>query len=230
MVVGLLILSQVALAGACFGVICMLVVDLVAPVGRASDMVRTDAGAQALAGCPRQKRERLLCWLGGSGLGAAAAVAFWLRQAAPQALIGLAMSSLLMFCSIYDTRTLRIPNLVSGLVLALGVAAAWLDDRLMEGAVLCLAVALGLAALDMALRRARARPALGGGDIKLLAAVSVWLGVDLFPACLVLAAASALVWAKARGLAPGEKLPFGPFIAGSAVLVALFARKAWPCW
>jgi prepilin peptidase CpaA len=123
----------------------------------------------------------------------------------------LAFGALLVAASCWDVLKLRIPNFIPlGLVLLFvfqlligpGVPAP-LDHLLAMG--LALLVLLPLFALNM----------LGGGDVKLLAAVALWLGKDQLAALLVLVGIVgglfALLWLALRWLIRtglrGRRLP-----------------------
>lgn len=65
---------------------------------------------------------------------------------------------------------------------------------------------------------------MGGGDLKLLAAIGAWLGPLGCIAVVVLASVSGalvgVVLHKMQRLRPGGYLPFGPFLSGSAIVLA----------
>jgi leader peptidase (prepilin peptidase) / N-methyltransferase len=66
---------------------------------------------------------------------------------------------------------------------------------------------------------------MGYGDFKLLAAIGAWMGWQVLPAAVLIAAAVGLIYAAATSMtgrrAPAQPIPFGPFlaIAGWACLV-----------
>jgi len=66
---------------------------------------------------------------------------------------------------------------------------------------------------------------MGAGDVKLLAAVGAWLGVKmLLPVVLgasVIGAAVGIALKLGPGLREGRYVPFGPFLAGAALVVML---------
>lgn len=109
--------------------------------------------------------------------------------------------------------------------------ASW--GRMIAGGVLVLAVMLAAAAL---FQRTRGEAGVGGGDVKLLAALGFWLGPAGGLACVALSCLVALaVWAMTRGrravagarssrqtkVAGGAGLPMGPAIALSALALVL---------
>ena len=123
----------------------------------------------------------------------------------------LGFGALLLAASVSDVLRLRIPNPIPlgllalfALELVLGTSPAAPYDHLMAMG-LALAVLLPLFALDM----------LGGGDVKLLAAVALWLGMTKLAALLILVGIAggifALLWLALRWLVrtglPGRSLP-----------------------
>jgi leader peptidase (prepilin peptidase)/N-methyltransferase len=70
---------------------------------------------------------------------------------------------------------------------------------------------------------------LGFGDVKLAATGGIWLGWEIFPAVVTLAAIGAILWvagaaAVSRGWPRGQKIPFGAFLAPAIWLCWLYAR------
>ena len=123
----------------------------------------------------------------------------------------LGFGALLLAASVSDVLRLRIPNPIPlgllalfALELVLGTGPAAPFDHLMAMG-LALAVLLPLFALDM----------LGGGDVKLLAAVALWLGMTKLAPLLILVGIAggmfALLWLALRWLVrtglPGRSLP-----------------------
>ena len=125
-----------------------------------------------------------------------------------------------------DLARLRLPDVLTLPLLALGLAeAAWrapwaLGDRL-AGAVAGFAA---LWAVNAAYRALRGREGLGLGDAKLLAALGAWLGWQVLPALVLLAAGGALVAVLA--LMPGagarQRVPFGAFLGLAGFAVGMF--------
>jgi len=111
-----------------------------------------------------------------------------------------AFGALLLAASCFDVLRLRIPNMIpAGLValfslrIILGSSVPAPLDHLMA-MVLALLILLPLFALDM----------LGGGDVKLVAAVALWLGMNQLAALLILVGIVggifAVVWLAMRWL------------------------------
>ncbi|MEY4563125.1 MAG: hypothetical protein RLZZ618_2402 [Pseudomonadota bacterium] len=80
----------------------------------------------------------------------------------------------------------------------------------------------------------RGEPAMGAGDFKLLAALGAWLGVQmLVPLVLAASLVGAVVGIAMKfgpGLREGRYVPFGPFLAGGAVLVMLAGPQRVMGW
>jgi len=116
------------------------------------------------------------------------------------ALIGLApLITLLFVAAVIDARQRRIPNWLSfGLLLAgLGRAIAWGSSGAVEHALLGVLVGGAIPLVLFAIS------ALGGGDVKLLAAVGAWIGpgpvLTVFCVEAILGMAIVLVQAAAQG-------------------------------
>ena len=133
----------------------------------------------------------------------------------------------LVWASLVDARTGRLPDPLTLACLALSAALALAKGWTALGAGL--AVAGGAFVVLEALRRlfihARGAPGLGFGDVKLIAALAVWTGLATAWG-VVLASCTGLLFMLARRPASGT-IAFGPFIAG-AVWTVGFVREAWP--
>jgi leader peptidase (prepilin peptidase)/N-methyltransferase len=142
---------------------------------------------------------------------------------------------LLMILAFIDFDTMRLPNVlvatmaaagVAGVVWAsvAGVAAVPLVDS--GGATPALFAAAGVLlgagvplAISWAYRALRGRPGMGMGDVKLLAAIGVFLGPYVLLALFfgsVLGALVAVIQRSDRD----QKIPFGPFLVAGAVFTA----------
>lgn len=134
---------------------------------------------------------------------------------------------LLAAVAVIDLRRGIIPDWLNG-----AIAAAGLIRPLSVGAqAMLLAAGEGLLAGAMALvlrwayRRWRGIQGLGLGDVKFVAAVTPWIGLEALPAALLiasLAGLAAVVCSRLAGNRPTAKtrLPFGPYLA-------LGAAAAW---
>jgi leader peptidase (prepilin peptidase)/N-methyltransferase len=146
-----------------------------------------------------------------------------------RALLVSALALVLLAAAIIDLKTLRLPD---GLTLATamlgGVLAALRSlDTLLIGLV---AAALTFAVLEVVRSAYVARrrvPGLGQGDVKLAAALALWLGMAT-PWALAAAALIGVVWAMmARNR--GERFAFGPALAAGALAIGIGAEALrWP--
>ena len=124
---------------------------------------------------------------------------------------GLLLVGLLVALAVADFRGLILPDWLTALVAASGLAAS------------------ALGGVAIAYRRLRGLDGLGFGDVKLVAAGGVWTGLEGLPWLLVCACAGALLYAAARAargipLGRTDRLPFGPFLAGGIVAGWLVTR------
>lgn len=77
--------------------------------------------------------------------------------------------------------------------------------------------------------KATGKEGLGFGDVKLIAALGLWVGLSGLPLTLLIAAFSAMPVFLIARLIKGESvpLPFGPFLIAGAWLVHLYQLKLW---
>lgn len=176
------------------------------------------------------------------------------------AVIYLLFAALLVTAAVIDLRTLRIPN-----VLIVGLGALWLVWRVAlacggmiagtdfltsflapdpfkhvsfaNGIIGSVALGGGLLVVMAVYEAVSKKRAMGGGDIKLLAVVGLFLGIErgivcLFVACVV-CLLFALLWPRVQwgdrsvatesGYPVLRELPFGPSIAiGAAAALFVF--------
>ena len=132
----------------------------------------------------------------------------------------LVLGAALIWLSVIDLRSFRLPDRLTLPLLAIGLIFSFLlkwDELYWR----ILAAALGfilLYAVAQLYYRLRGRHGLGLGDAKLLAASGAWLGIEGIPATLLLASCTALCAALASTLAgrtitTDTRMPFGPFLA-----------------
>lgn len=157
-----------------------------------------------------------------AGASSAAVAVAMLPAAQWPAAIGLAM--LLIFIAAYDVRTLKIFDLASAGVAGLGLLAA-LQRGAPGGAVIgALMVGALLFSAAELFRRVRGKAGLGGGDVKLAAALCLWTGPGLAGVALIASCAAALIWTIA--LRPPERIAFAPFLALGFWVVGLVGAAA----
>lgn len=135
----------------------------------------------------------------------------------------------LLAIAVWDMRTRRIPNTLIAVLLAvdwLMFVASGPDSAHLARVGACsllagcavLAVGVGFDALAIRIRGVRA---IGGGDVKLVAAFAAMpscesLGLVLFIACFL-----ALLYALVSGKGRRDTIPFGPFLASGFTFVAI---------
>lgn len=122
---------------------------------------------------------------------------------------------LLLLCSLNDIRRRKIPNLLAALILGAGIL-----HMILYGSLLNSLSGLLLPAAPLLLLR-RYSGSIGAGDIKLIAAVGVWLGgllnLALFGAACLLCALVLLLKQTVRRQMPGS-VPLAPFLAVPVIL------------
>jgi leader peptidase (prepilin peptidase)/N-methyltransferase len=148
-------------------------------------------------------------------------------------LVLLALASLLL--AWIDLRRGIIPDWLNLAIAALGLARIAITD---DWPLVLSAAAEGIltGAIVWLLRwlyfRLRQRHGLGLGDVKLLAAAAIWVGIADIPMLLLVASLAALAAAGILHLA-GEKmtrqtaLPFGPFVALGLLATLALQQTGW---
>ncbi|MCL2715548.1 MAG: A24 family peptidase [Alphaproteobacteria bacterium] len=140
--------------------------------------------------------------------------------------------------SVIDLRQGILPDRLNLSVAVLGLAFAVIRDGAGAGAEAAIhgTVAGILFFLLQRLYRAlRHRDGLGLGDVKFLAAATVWVGLAGVPLLLLIASLSALVAALSLQLA-GQKmtlrttLPFGPFLAAGLLVTLMLEYLTAMFW
>jgi leader peptidase (prepilin peptidase)/N-methyltransferase len=160
----------------------------------------------------------------------------WRLGFGPQALLWGAWAAVLLAMSLVDWDTTLLPDEMTLPLLWCGLAAAALGWTLplssaLWGAVLGYG---GLWCVVWAFERVTGKEAMGGGDLKLLAALGAWLGpMALLPVLFLASLSGAAVGLgmKARGrLREGRFVPFGPFLAGAGWVVAMWGHGPLLNW
>jgi leader peptidase (prepilin peptidase)/N-methyltransferase len=148
----------------------------------------------------------------------------------PTAIAGAVFGWLLLAVAAIDAVSYRIPNLLNFAIAVLGLVAGAaglapaFDDRLIGGVA-------GFAALwlvSAGYRYSRGRTGLGGGDVKLLGAIGLWLGWRALPWVVLIACIIGLAWALLRRLKSGDRLPFGTLLAAGAFAAWIAGRTVFP--
>jgi len=131
--------------------------------------------------------------------------------------------------AVHDLTTMLIPDL---LTVALGALAlvvqgleGWWPSEMVRQAGLALGVAAALLAFSLAYTALRGQTGVGFGDVKLIAASGVLVGVWGVGMQLLLASVAAIAFVLIRAirlrrpLSGRMRVPFGAFLAPAAVLV-----------
>ena len=155
--------------------------------------------------------------LGGLLLGAVLLLRPW-----PQSVAEAALAITLLVLALVDLKTLTLP--IAGVVVAAVLCAflGWFSGTLFTNLIVALLVYAGLRGLAEGFRRLRGKTMLGGGDIKLIAALILWLGPDIFIA-LSIGSLLGLVQIKLAPARPGL-IAFGPAIMAGALVMGLCIR------
>jgi len=168
--------------------------------------------------------------IGAAGLVAVAASLY----AAPgiAGLAGAGFGLIMLAVAVIDARRLVIPDELSALAFALGLADVgferWPDmpAPALEALIRAGAMAAVFFAFRFAYRRLRGREGMGLGDVKLAGVAGIWLDWPSLPIAIEIAALGALAFVAMarigarRAPDPLAKLPFGAF----------FAPAIWMCW
>ena len=129
--------------------------------------------------------------------------------------------------ALVDGRTHEIPNGI--LLFAAAVRLAFLPlmdvpvlEQLAGMAVGALSVSAPLLVLSLVMDKALGRESLGGGDLKLLFVLGLYMRWPEMLLLLLLGCLLALVWALLPGRDRRREIAFGPFLAAAWALTVLF--------
>ncbi len=136
----------------------------------------------------------------------------------------------LLALAIVDLHIQLLPDSLTQPLLWTGLAMAWFElGPSLHSAVAGAMVGYGLLSGVRALFYACAgRDGIGGGDVKLAAALGAWLGWHLLLWALLLACLGGALWSLARRKGLRHELAFGPFLAAPASFVMGAARWIEP--
>ena len=101
-----------------------------------------------------------------------------------------------------------------------------MEEEQIWTAFLCfwLAVPAVLLALVLGMERIMGREAMGGGDVKLLFALALYLSWAELLLTLLAGCLQGFVWAALTGGRKGTAVPFGPFLSAGALLTVCFGE------
>jgi leader peptidase (prepilin peptidase)/N-methyltransferase len=147
----------------------------------------------------------------------------------PSYLLAAALGLTLLASAVVDARTRRLPDVLTLAALALAAILSLLHCvKNLEAGLVAAAIAFGLLEL---VRRSflwlRRKPGLGFGDVKLAAALAIWLGAATAWAVVIASVLGLIAFAVAR---PRDgRLPFGPMLALAGFAVGLMQEAGlWP--
>lgn len=148
----------------------------------------------------------------------------WL-QAALMAAMGLS----LIAAAAADLKVQRLPDRYTLIVAltAFGLVVLKGGDQLAAGALAAVMTMLGMLLLRRVSRK-DGEPGLGLGDIKLAAALALWLGAAT-PLMIVVASVVGLIAAPMLRNAQG-RIPFGPMLGACGWTLGLLIEKGWSIW
>jgi leader peptidase (prepilin peptidase)/N-methyltransferase len=163
----------------------------------------------------------------------------WRFGAVPVTLLWCGFAAVLVALAGIDWDTTLLPDNITLPLLWAGLVASALGWTISLSSALWGAVAgyLSLWSIYWVFKLVTGKDGMGFGDFKLLAALGAWLGVKmLLPIVLaasLLGAAVGIAMKLSAALREGRYVPFGPFLAGAA-LVVLFAGQervlSWLGW
>ncbi len=136
------------------------------------------------------------------------------------------LASVLLALSVVDLKIYEIPNglIIAGIVIwAAGIPFS--EDRLgyvRSGLIGGFVMAGSLLLISLLLDRILKKDSLGGGDIKLIFMVSLYLGLAGGLLCLIVSCVIGLLFVAVM---KKNRIPFGPSISLAAVLTLLYGSK-----
>jgi leader peptidase (prepilin peptidase)/N-methyltransferase len=158
--------------------------------------------------------------LAGEVVGALVVSAAVLTAQAPiQALLLAAAGLALLTSAVVDARTQRLPDMLTGIIAISGAGLSALRGDLVAGLVSAVIAFLLIEGVRRGFAAVKGRPGLGFGDVKLVAALALWLGLAT-PLALAGAAAIGLI-AFAILRPAGGRLPFGPALAAAGFAIGI---------
>ncbi|GHU01564.1 hypothetical protein FACS1894186_4520 [Alphaproteobacteria bacterium] len=168
-------------------------------------------------GCPRMLRVRLRRWAWGAAWGLASVAFVWTApEGAPYWHIGLffLLASLVMIDALYEL----LPDIYTVPLLVLGVAYGVFVRDDPQGMAVGALMGYFLPAFSSFIMYPIYRREMGGGDVKMLAAVGAWLGYEGLIASVLV---SAVVFGAQAAVLRRRRLAYGPAIVLATIVVFL---------
>jgi leader peptidase (prepilin peptidase)/N-methyltransferase len=160
----------------------------------------------------------------------------WRFDAQPITLMWCGVAAVALALALIDWDTTLLPDSLNAPLLWGGLIASALGWTIPLPDALWGAVAgyMSLWLVAEGFRVLTGQVGMGGGDLKLLAAIGAWLGWQLLlPVVLLASVVGALVGLLMKamgGLREGRYVPFGPFLVGGATLVFALDKPALLRW
>jgi leader peptidase (prepilin peptidase)/N-methyltransferase len=164
------------------------------------------------------------------------ALALWLKFPGSYLLVVYApFAAVLVVLTALDLEHRWLPDVVTLPGLGLGLAFSLIFPHLTFKAALAGAVAGGVIfyGLGWVYERLTGEMGLGGGDVKLMALIGAFLGIKSLPFVILSSAALGALVGLGRVIATGSwrqggwralEIPYGPFLAGAALVYLLVGR------
>lgn len=133
-----------------------------------------------------------------------------------QAFFGIMLCGFLVSLSLIDQRTMLLPDILVYPLLWLGVVKAIFDSAHTSNYLMGLILGfMILFILQQGFKLLRGKDGMGGGDVKLLGALGVWVGVDLVVLVLLVACFVSIIAYLINKIftKAGGAFPFGPSLA-----------------
>ena len=169
--------------------------------------------------------------------GIAFAAVAWQFGFGPAAVLGCIFTAYLVALTGIDIDRQLLPDVLTVPLLWIGlVASAWLGagevppPAALRDAVIGAVAGYGFLWLVFhVFKLVTGKEGMGYGDFKLLAAIGAWLGWQMLPLVLLLAAfvgaAFGIAMMAARRLGRGVPIPFGPYLSGAAFIALLWGPE-----
>jgi leader peptidase (prepilin peptidase)/N-methyltransferase len=160
----------------------------------------------------------------------------WRFGATPLALLWCAFAAVLVILAAIDWDTTLLPDSITLPLLWAGLMASALGWTIELPSALWGAVAgyLSLWSVYWLFKLITGKEGMGFGDFKLLAALGAWLGIKmLLPIVLaasIFGAVVGIMMKLSSALRDGRYVPFGPFLAGAALVVMLAGHAKVLSW
>lgn len=163
----------------------------------------------------------------GEGVGAVAGLSVAVLVPGHQAVLVGVIAACLLAAAVVDARTRMLPDVTSAAIAFCGVALAVMGSRLLIGLLFAAFWTVLLLGVRKANALRRDEPGLGLGDVKLIAALALWLG-SATSWMIVGAVGLGLAAWLVRGRGDG-KIAFGPMISAAALVVGVVVEAGlWP--